>query len=237
MLIVPAILAGGAFYLQESAKQKDQRLAGENRRQESLNKYFDIMTNLVLDRKLRASKLDDEVRTIARAKTLAIFQELTPNPLSSDINKNLVLNFLQGTQLIKKDRAVVSMRGADLTAANLYRADLRELNLSGALFLEESYLDTVNLSGTDLNKAYFYRSNLREANLSNANLSEARFNYSSIHDANFSGANLSGTRFRGSNLQGTHLTPTQLDQAKFCDTALPDGKISNRDCNEIELKE
>ena len=63
---------------------------------------------------------------------------------------------------------------ANLSGANLYRADLSEADLSGA-----------NLSGANLCRANLYGADLSEANLSEANLYGAN-----LYRADLSGANL-----------------------------------------------
>lgn len=257
LLIVPVVLAGGAFYLQESAKQKDQQLADDRTKQESLNRYFDSMTALLFDRKLRTSKPGDEVRTIARAKTLTTLDGLTTNlpsgEKSYDNRQMLLLQFLQETQLIRKDRVIVSLKGADFTRGSFFMADFHDANLSETFFGSGSDLNRANLSGTNLTKAFFFDADLSETNLSrsdlsgaiivktdlskaslrDANLSKAKLSASNFRDADLSGANLSEAQLADANLQGARVTVTQLDQAKLCHTTLSDGKISDRDCKKL----
>jgi uncharacterized protein YjbI with pentapeptide repeats len=81
--------------------------------------------------------------------------------------------------------AGVSLRGADLSEADLIGADLRGANLSEA-----------NLCGADLSWA----------NLSGANLSGASLSWANLSGANLSGANLRRAYLRGANLRGCDLT-------------------------------
>ena len=71
--------------------------------------------------------------------------------------------------------------GANLSGANLSRADLYWANLSGA-----------NLSGANLSRADLSRANLYGANLSGANLSRANLYGANLYWADLSGANLHG---------------------------------------------
>jgi uncharacterized protein YjbI with pentapeptide repeats len=79
------------------------------------------------------------------------------------------------------------LRGADLREANLFRVDLRESNLSTAIFI------CADLRGADLRAA-----NLREADLRAADLSDAF-----LLDANLSGTFLSKTDFHKADLGWT----------------------------------
>ena len=85
------------------------------------------------------------------------------------------------------DGQMFDLRRADLSGANLRRADLSGADLSGA-----------NLSDADLSGA-----DLRGANLSDADLSGA-----DLSGANLSGANLSGADLRGANLRDANLSGT-----------------------------
>ena len=51
----------------------------------------------------------------------------------------------------------------------------------------------------------------------------------------FRESNLNNTDFSGANLEGASITDEQLRQADLCQTTLPDGKKSDRDC--VELKQ
>ena len=82
-----------------------------------------------------------------------------------------------------------NLRGADLRGANLREADLRGADLSGA-DLRGADLRGADLSGADLRGA-----NLREADLSGADLSGA-----DLHGADLRGANLYGADLRGADL-------------------------------------
>jgi hypothetical protein len=82
-----------------------------------------------------------------------------------------------------------SLRGADLTEANLYRAnltgaDLTEANLRRA-DLSRANFPGADLRGADLTEADLYRANLREANLRGADLRRAN-----LRRADLTGADL-----------------------------------------------
>ena len=81
LLIVPAVLAGGAIWFNRS--QRNRELALEERRAEeartieqrrsqdaALLSYLDQISQLLIDHSLRNSQSGDDVRTLARARTL-----------------------------------------------------------------------------------------------------------------------------------------------------------------------
>ena len=101
--------------------------------------------------------------------------------------------------------------------ANLSGADLSRANLYGA-----------NLSGADLSGANLYRANLYGADLSGANLSGANLYRANLYGANLSGANLYranlyGADLSGANLYGANLSGAELAIAKT--RILPEGSI------------
>jgi uncharacterized protein YjbI with pentapeptide repeats len=184
LLIVPAVLAIGAFYLEEQASNRqeqiaderykqEQRIASSRYQQETLKAYFDQMTQLLLEKNLRNSKPESEVRSIARARTLTALREL------DETRKGLLLKFLHEAKLISQNKTVVSLSdadlsGADLTGANLSHADLTGGKLTGGklsgAYLSGAYLSYARLRGTDLRGAYLSGAYLRLADLEDANL-------------------------------------------------------------------
>jgi uncharacterized protein YjbI with pentapeptide repeats len=273
LLVVPVFLAGGAYYLQDTAKQTEQAqadrrakteqdLASDRNRQESLNKYFDTMTDLLLERKHRTSKERSEVLTIARARTLTTLRGLDKD------RKGELLRFLFEAELIHAEfiteaeldnnhnrRMIVSLVEADLSGANLQEANLEEAslydaNLSNANLsnaqLNGADLFNAKLNGADLSNAFLNEAKLNEADLSNAKLNGAFLQFIDLSEAKLSGARLNGAKLQNTNLRDADLnnvdlsganlrdtenfSKTQKDQAKLCNTILPDGTVSNRDC-------
>ena len=96
--IIPIMLAMGAYLLNQSAKASDyklaqqqrdneraiadqraaieQEIAKDNQRQITLEAYFDRMTELLFTNKLRESSEGDEVRSIARTRTLTVLRRV-----------------------------------------------------------------------------------------------------------------------------------------------------------------
>lgn len=188
LLVVPAALAIGGFWLANRAqKQRDRENEDAQNRRDAENKqrreheqyleqqraqdaalqsYLDQMSHLILENALFASQQPDDVhRTLARARTLTILERLDKD------RKRYVLQFLYESRLIDQEQSIIRLKEANLSEANLSQTHLPGANLPWT-----------NLSNADLSNADLHGANLSEANLSNANLS----------NANLSGADLSG---------------------------------------------
>ena len=106
-----------------------------------------------------------------------------------------------------------SLRGIDLSWANLFGANLYNTNFRMA----------------NLRMASLWRTNLRNTNLSGANLYDANLHNANLREANLSGADLRGAYLRNANLReanlsGTDLRMTDLIGANYNErTILPEG--------------
>lgn len=167
---------------------------------------------------------------------------------------------LQSANLYRANLKQTNLQAANLQHANLYRANLQQATLQSAqlqqAFLPEANLQQANLYNANLQQAELQRANLQQAglqsanfqqtNLQGANLQGAFLPEANLHHANLNQANLQGAFLPGANLHGASLhhanlyhanlhnaigcTEQQLQQAKLCQTVLPDGSISDRDC-------
>jgi hypothetical protein len=248
LLIVPAVIAGGGIWFNRQQRERELEIAREQRereveiadgraQEEALQAYLDQIGNLLLekDRPLRQSKERDEVRTLARARTLTVLRRLDGERKAS------VLQFLYESGLISKNRVVVDLGGADLNEAKLSEANLEGANLSeaklGAADLRQATLGGANLRNADLRNADLRYADLREADLRvaelistdlryadlrNADLSDLR--YADLSEAELRVAKLGGAKLREADLSGaTGITNEELEQqayARFTGTAL-----------------
>lgn len=249
LLIIPVVLVVGGFLLNFATSRTEREIASDKQREDALQAYIDSMSALLLERNLRKSAEDDEVRTIARVRTLTVLPRLDGR------RKGTVLMFLHESGLIKTgmNKKVVDLLNADLTGANLGVARPIAVDLSGACMdganltganLESAMLDEVhinvayiaraNLQGVSMTKARIRLSflnesdlsgaNLRETDLYRANLREARLVGACLIGADFDMADLSGADLTGANLTGAKVTDEQLAKAKSRKgTILPDG--------------
>jgi uncharacterized protein YjbI with pentapeptide repeats len=214
LLIVPLVLVGIGFLfeMQQADRQQaieEQQQALENRRakaerelaeqraqDEALQAYLDQMSSLLLEKDLRASEEDSEVRTLARARTLTVLRRLDPG------RKATVIQFLAEAELVQRVKGsgpIISLVDADVSDANLSDADLSDADLS-----------ETDLSDADLSNAYLRDADLSDANLSDANLVGAVLGGAYLLGADLGDANLSGADLSNANLFFAHLSNANL---------------------------
>ena len=144
---------------------KTELQLAENQQQETaLQTYIDKISELLLEKKLRKSKSEDEVGQIARVRTLTVLRRLDGE------RKGSVLRFLYESNLFH----IISLREGDLRGANLRtiylsKADLSFANLEGA-DLSFAYMRESILVGADLNGANLYLTDLSNAYLKDASV-------------------------------------------------------------------
>lgn len=248
LLIVPFVLAIGAWWLNKTEKQNERELAekraefdrklADDRNQESiLQSYLDHMTDLLLVSGLRESKEDDEIRSIARAKTITVLRILDP------IRKGILLQFLRETGLIEENPIVnikwANLSGADLQKANLVSASLRNVNFNEAQ-MTRAYLFQANLSGTTFYKAILHKAkvvsaNLKLAQMNEANLTEADFTETDLSIANLNKVIADGAHFQKANFRSADLTEANLQNANLTDADLSMTKLVNTDLRNANL--
>lgn len=101
---------------------------------------------------------------------------------------------------------------ADLTGVNLYRADLRDAELSMAILCDAN-LNEADLRGADLSSADLVRASLIGADLSKADLCFATLDGANLRYADLTDAALCEARLINSDLTGAKLRNVELDDA------------------------
>jgi uncharacterized protein YjbI with pentapeptide repeats len=223
LLIVPVVLAGIAIWFNKRMRDAEQKATEERLQEDALHTYFDRMSELLLDHDLYKADKNSDVRFIARARTLTVFQRL------NGARKGMVLSFLYSLDLIRckmgnnwqvetyptidltgADLSGISVPGGALTFATLKRVYLKNVHLSGA-----------NLYGVDLSGAVLSISWLEDANLRSARLCEA-----SLETAILVGASFDRADFSGANLKNAVVTPEQLSKTKSLEgCVMPTGTL------------
>ena len=192
LLIIPVILAAGALWFNAQQGQMSQHLsdlqhqtglqiAQDQQQATALQTYLDRMSDLLLVDNLRKSKSGDEVRQVARARTLTVLRSLDP------ARKGYLLQFLYEANLINKNEVIVELSGADLSGADLKFANLSGADLSGA------DLKFANLSYADLTGAILHRAKLSFANLYGTILKKADLSLASFYKAEVTNKQLAET--------------------------------------------
>jgi hypothetical protein len=214
LLVVPIVLAFATLYIQETSKRRDLQIADDRAKQEVLNRYFDQISALLFERKLRTAKEGDEARIVARARTLTALRTLDGE------RKGQLVRFLVEAKLVEAPKPTIDLASADLRKANLASAELTGVNLSRV------DLSGANLSGTVISAKTAFNG----ANLSDADLTRMSF----IVDAS-SGPSLftnvsDGTEFKDALLCHTAMPKLIMSEG------VPNGTINDRDCDKLKQR-
>jgi uncharacterized protein YjbI with pentapeptide repeats len=121
------------------------------------------------------------------------------------------------------------------------KCDVTGANYSGQK-ITGFYL-SLEAAGTNFTDAYISTGTFDDANFTKANFTDARIAANSFHRANLTGAQLIRTTITNTSLESVNLTNADMtgaiipewegtfkQWATLCNTTLPDGSISNRDC-------
>jgi uncharacterized protein YjbI with pentapeptide repeats len=230
LFIIPIFLSFGVFLLNRSERNNESKIASDRQREAALQTYLDRMSDLLLKEKLRSTE-NEEVRNIARTRTLTLLRELDPR------RKRIVLLFLLESGLITNENNSnnknkffrINLTEADLSGADLFEvfligihlagANMREANLSNATlmdaFLQATKLNKASLTKAILIGAIMFGADLTEANLSGANLNRAKLTGANLNRARLIGANLTGADLGGTDLTGADLTGADLTGANL----------------------
>ena len=204
------VVVMGAIFTR--AQSESQQQAEEQRAQDTaLQSYLDQMSQLLIDEDLRNSDPDDEVRTLARARTLTVLNRLDGR------RKGSVMRFLKEAELIEQGK--FHGRPDDYPIIKLHEADLTKVDLTDGN-LHRTYLFAANLSGADLSGASMLDASLVGADLSGADLSGADMRRTELYLADLSGANLAGNDLTTSFLDGADLSGADLSSAELTDEQL-----------------
>ena len=249
LLIIPAAIAVGVWWLNRLQQQRDQQfayqrtrtereaaekqaqtereIATDNQRAAALQAYIDSMSELLLHEKLRESQPKDEVSQIARVRTLTVLPRLDPK------RKGSVLLFLAESGLIGK-HPIIDLYRADLSRVQLYKPWLNEVNLYETN-LSEADLYDADLQGANLSKADLYQAHLAWAMMYDVNLSGADLRGADLHRAELGRANLSGGDLSEADLQKANLGNADLSEATIRGANLSGADLSKANLQEAIL--
>ena len=225
-------------------KERQEKSAREQRETDAITGFIKGMQPLLLDKDLKKSASDAEVRGVAKGLTLAALSQV-----QDPDKKRLIVRFLLDSGLNTKPGNIFSLseanlRGANLEGVNLSWATLSRADLSKATLrrakLRGANLEGVNLNGTNLSGtnyseevAFIMRSkgimrskdiiilgflggaDLSEANLRGADLIKANISEANLGGADLSKANLSGANLRGADLSGANFWKANLSGANL----------------------
>jgi hypothetical protein len=259
LLIVPAALAIGVYWLNRRQDERDQQAEADRSRHElevqneraqdaAVQAYLDQLTQLLVTQRnqdLIRMRVDDEVRQVIQARSEPLLRSLTPTRRWS-----LIL-FLSVMGLLTKDRPLVSLawadlrgidgrgaplQGIDLNGARLSEADLNSADLRNAT-LTYATLSNANLRKADLRNADLREADLSLADLSGADLSDVNVRYTNLNYANLSKANLRRAYLRHANLSRADLSQSVLREADLSLADLSNANLREADLSNADLRE
>lgn len=243
LLIVPAVIATGVWWLNREERQTEREIASDRRHQGTLEAYFDRMTQLLLEEDLGRNDRNEEAddveggkrghlaASIARARTLAVLRTLDPARVSA------VIRFLLETKVGEKSLAeIVPLAGGNLRGVKWLgpQASLREAQLSGA-DLSEANLNRANLSKANLSGAHLLYANLGSAYLTEANLTGAFLVGADLTRAKLGQADLGWALLAMADLTGANLVKADLRGAGLSGANLSEADLSKVDLSEADL--
>jgi hypothetical protein len=258
VLLIPVVI----WWFSQSYQAEKDRQERAIRQQEAIKTYLNQLTTVFLDGDINKNP---DLQRVTRASTLALLQDPNLNGIGKGqvitflYEIGLISVEPKGQSKQTYQKTVISLSRADLSHIELQNVDLKGINLSEANFsfgkfsgsfrganlknanLNHTDLFTVDLRDADLRGAILIGANLEGVNLRSADLRNAIFSptielFVSDHPLVYSReSKLDNTDFSGANLEGASITDEQLRQADLCQTTLPDGKKSDRDC--VELKQ
>ncbi len=227
LLIVPLVLAAGGiavnFLIQRREEQqkkereeheeketaeraeRERKAADDQLQEQVLQGYLDRMSELLLAVRFDNPDVGDEVKTVARARTLTVLRRIGGK------RKAAIFQFLYEAKLITGTKPIIDLSTADFSQASL----------------AETYLIEVNLARVMLAKAHFEIAHLERAFLEGAFLFEANLEAAELEDANLSGANLVGAKLEGANLVNAKLARAHLDGASLQGAILQGAKFEH----------
>src|SRR5215217_2000311 len=243
-LAIPVVLAVAGFWFTawqgerqqaiEDQRANVERAVEDQRAQDAaLQAYLDQMTELILEKNLRDSKEESEVRTLARARTLTVLGRLGPD------RKRSVVQFLYESYLIRKGNLIIDLENADLSGAELRLDTLSEADLRAAK-LSDANLNYATLTYANLNYASLIEADLKGANLSDTNLNEAYMRGANLSNATLAFATLASatlleTDLRGADLSSADLSEADLSYANLNKADLRGANLSNATLLEVDL--
>jgi Pentapeptide repeats (8 copies) len=196
LLVVPVVLAVGAFLLDASRKRSERETERDRQKQQILDEYFAYISELLLDKDLSQESASNPVREVARTRTLTALR------LLDGMRKAQLLQFLYEARLISAD-PVIQLNGADLRGASL---------------------DEATLSGAELRGVYFCGASIRRASLMGADLRGSDFSDASFEGTDLTGARLVQTILDRADLRTAILKNADLSEVNLDKVEMTNGQ-------------
>jgi uncharacterized protein YjbI with pentapeptide repeats len=213
----------------ENRAQTDRDISTDRLQEAALHAYYDKMTELLLEKKLREAEKGEEVISIARSRTLTTLRSLDGK------RKGMLIKFLCEANLINRQHTLINLDDADLDNAELSNAIMIHKNFMGARMknaaLRNSRLISSKLAKADLNNAC-----LILAQLSGTDLKGAYMMMADLRMAYLMKADLRGARLEGANLSQAVLIEADLSEAQFDEANLIQADLKYANLHEADLR-
>jgi len=217
LLIIPVALGLAALWFADKNSKTEQALAEDASQEAALLRYYDDISKLLIDYDLRNSDAGDEVRTIARIRTLSVLRRL------NGVRKGYVIVFLYESGLITASEPILSLKNAYLRGMVLNFADLRGIDLH-EVDLRNSDLTGTDFEGADLSIVEFGGANIQSVNFRRTNLTWTSLVDTLLVGSLLENANLTYANLSNADLRLCHLENTIIDNIVFNEATIwPEG--------------
>jgi len=223
--------------LSETANQQqhqtDLQIAANQQQEATLQDYMDRISDLLLHDQLRQSKPGDEVRNVARARTLITLPRL------DGIHKGILIQFLSQAQLISTPESasdhnnpIISLWNADLGGIKLVGTVVNiEISPTNTAATSIGTTDTISIASLNIETLDPNTHPILNLDCSGANgQSIIRLGSAKQDSIDISGIDLSGTDLSNALIQCINLRGADLSFAN-----LTSAEISSDDLNGIRL--
>ena len=243
LLVIPLILAGVAYYLANTQREKELEIAETEKSENALQNFLDYMTKLMIEHEY----LDDEefegAARLIRARTLMVLEQLNGK------QKGHLLRFLIETTLLDKEKIYLNLKRANLTRLEFEPGGYSDFNLDGVNLdyanLAECQFHNVQMKGISMRDANLEYADftsgsleyilLNRSNLYNAKLGKANMFKANLQDANLEGAILQETILSRSNLRGANLRESFAVKISLDSSDLSFANLKDADFEEAVL--
>lgn len=216
----PLVLLFLGAQIQSSQQRRDVEAAKED----VLQRYFDRMSDLLIDKDLMTiakspaqkrekEKLYEASKDIIRARTLSTLRRF-----EEDVDrKTSLLIFLSESEMISTLRA--DLCDMDFSYVRISNASFEDGNFAGASFQSAELLyvefQRADLTAAKLGKSSCIFSNFTESNLCAADLSKSNLKGALLCNADLEAANLSRANLKEADMTGARLEKADLAKISF----------------------
>jgi uncharacterized protein YjbI with pentapeptide repeats len=201
LLIIPLSLGFLGWLYKEAEKSKTERGEEERSRNESLNSFFNIITDLLKNHDLSGSP-SNQTKAMARTRINMTLSQLDGG------RKGQLLQFLYESDLIDNSPKL-KLLGANFNAAILDQIVLGGSEIRGAFFKNAS------IKEANLNEIILNSSNLENANLSGSLVEKSDFAYSNLKNSKMKNMDLTTVDFEGADLTNADLRGSTIKQSQL----------------------